>query len=73
MTHSAVSRPSHTCRDPTATPVSFSTGCVTGQLTETLEWASWFNTERLPGSQPPVEFEAEYHTSSSDLAELVLK
>jgi transposase InsO family protein len=42
----------------------------------TLEWVSWFNTLRLLeplGYLPPAEFEAQYHTSTSDLAELVLK
>ena len=42
----------------------------------TLEWVSWWNTQRLLeplGYLPPAEFEAQYHTSASDLAELVLK
>jgi transposase InsO family protein len=42
----------------------------------TLEWVSWFNTVRLLeplGYLPPAEFEAQYHTSNSELAELVLK
>lgn len=42
----------------------------------TLEWVSWFNTVRLLeplGYLPPAEFEAQYHTSTSDVAELVLK
>lgn len=42
----------------------------------TLEWVSWFNTVRLLeplGYVPPAEFEAQYHTSHSELAELVLK
>lgn len=42
----------------------------------TLEWVSWFNTVRLLeplGYLPPAEFEAQYHTSHSELAELVLK
>ena len=42
----------------------------------TLEWVSWYNTQRLMeplGYLPPAEYEAQYHTSTSDLAELVLK
>ncbi len=42
----------------------------------TLEWVSWFNSVRLLeplGYLPPAETEAQYHTSTSDLAELVLK
>lgn len=42
----------------------------------TLEWISWYNTQRLMeplGYLPPAEYEAQYHTSNSDLAELVLK
>ena len=42
----------------------------------TLEWVSWYNTQRLMeplGYLPPAEYEAQYHTSLSDLAELVLK
>jgi putative transposase len=36
----------------------------------------WYNTQRLMeplGYLPPAEYEAQYHTSTSDLAELVLK
>lgn len=39
----------------------------------TLEWVSWFNTVRLLeplGYLPPAEFEAQNHTSSSDVVEL---
>ena len=43
----------------------------------TLEWVSWFNTERLLepiGYLPPAEYEAQYYARpTSDLAELVLK
>jgi transposase InsO family protein len=42
----------------------------------TLEWVSWFNTVRLMeplGYLPPAKFEAQYHTSNSELSELVLK
>ena len=42
----------------------------------TLEWVSWFNTQRLLeplGYLPPAEFEAQYHTATSELAELALK
>ena len=42
----------------------------------TLQWVSWFNTERLLeplGYLPPAEFEAQHYTSNSDLVELVLK
>ncbi len=42
----------------------------------TLEWVSWYNTHRLlepPGYLPPAEYEAQYHTATSDLAELALK
>ena len=42
----------------------------------TIEWVSWYNTQRLMeplGYLPPAEYEAQYHTSTSDLAELVLK
>jgi transposase InsO family protein len=42
----------------------------------TLEWVSWFNTERLMeplGYLPPAEFEAQFHDTNSDSAELVLK
>ena len=40
-----------------------------------LEWVSWFNTERLLeplGYLPPAEYEAQFHHTTSDLAELVL-
>ena len=43
----------------------------------TLEWVSWFNTQRLLepiGYLPPAEYEAQYYArTNSDLAELVLK
>jgi putative transposase len=43
----------------------------------TLEWVSWFNTQRLLepiGYLPPVEYEAQYYArTNSDLAELILK
>ena len=42
----------------------------------TLVWVSWFNTERLLeplGYLSPAAFEAQYHHTTSDLAELVLK
>ena len=42
----------------------------------TLEWVSWFNIQRLLeplGYLSPAEFEAQYHTASSDLAALALK
>ncbi len=42
----------------------------------TMEWVSWFNSVRLLeplGYLPPAEFEAQYYTSNSDLAELNLK
>lgn len=42
----------------------------------TLEWVHWFNTVRLLeplGYLPPAEYEAQYHTANSDIAELVLK
>ena len=42
----------------------------------TLEWVSWYNTERLMeplGYLPPAEYEAQSHPATSDLAELVLK
>ena len=42
----------------------------------TLEWVSWYNTERLMeplGYLPPAEYEAQYHPANSDLAELALK
>ena len=42
----------------------------------TLEWVSWFDTERLLeplGYLPPVEYEAQFHHTNSDCAELVLK
>lgn len=42
----------------------------------TLGWVHWFNTERLLeplGYLPPAQYEAQFHTINSDLAELVLK
>ena len=43
----------------------------------TLQWVSWFNTERLLeplGYLPPAEYEAQYQKqASTELAELVLK
>lgn len=43
----------------------------------TLEWVSWFNTQRLLeplGYLPPAEYEAQYHTRvASELAEATLK